>query len=306
MNAIPFDKDITVDYGRLEWVAPGVRRMIAENPGPFTFVGTGVYVIGRGDSVAVIDPGPDSPDHRARLFAALDGLEVTHIFVTHHHLDHSPMARPLAAATGARVYGYGVQVREPEGGEVRMEAGDDLSFAPDVEVRDGAVISGAGWTIEAVHTPGHTSNHMAYAYLEENLCFCGDHIMAWSTSVISPPDGHMGDYLASLRKVKERDFCQLWPTHGPPVNEPGPFIDAYIAHREHREQQILAALEGGHRNIRSMVADIYADIDRRLHPAACHSVLAHLIHMVETGRVEADGEPGLETAYQPVTIAVAR
>ncbi|MCG8442447.1 MAG: MBL fold metallo-hydrolase [Caulobacterales bacterium] len=279
-------------------MAPRIRRIIADNPGPFTFTGTGVYVIGEGE-VAVIDPGPDIPGHREALFAALDGQTVSHVFVTHHHLDHSPLARPLARAHGCPVYGYGVQIRAPEGGEVRMEAGDDLGFKPDVEIQDGDRFEGPGWTIEALHTPGHTSNHMCYALEEENALFCGDHVMAWSTSVISPPDGDMGDYLRSLRRVRDRGFDTLWPTHGPPVRDPATFLDAYIAHRHARETQIVARLEAGDERIIDMVRVMYADVDKKLHPAACHSVLAHLIHMVEEGRAACDGEPHLTSLYRP-------
>jgi glyoxylase-like metal-dependent hydrolase (beta-lactamase superfamily II) len=304
MTSIPFRRDVDFEYGKLAEIAPGVRRMIAQNPGPFTFLGTGVYIIGYGHDVAVIDPGPDDATHRETLFRALDGLNVTHIFVTHHHLDHSPMARPLSERTGANIYGFGVQVGMPAGGDVRLEAGDDLAFRPDIEIRDGQIVKGNGWTIEAVHTPGHTSNHTSYAFLEENLLFCGDHVMAWSTTVISPPDGHMGDYLASLKKVRDRDFSALWPTHGPQIDAPGPFIDAYLAHRAAREAQILAALRSGHLQIKPMVADIYAEIDRRLHPAACHSVLAHLIHMVETGRVMSEGAPQLDSRFRLAEVIV--
>lgn len=296
MTTIPFKREMTFDYGRVDQLSPLVRRVIAENPGPFTYTGTGVYIIGRGE-VAVIDPGPLLASHREALDKALEGERVTHVLVTHHHLDHSPMARPLADAHGAKIYGYGVQITEPDGGEVRMEAGDDVGFRVDVEIRDGERISGPGWTIEAIHTPGHTSNHMCYALLEENTLFSGDHVMAWSTSVISPPDGSMRDYLHSLKKIRERGFDRLWPTHGPAIEEPASFIDAYIGHRRDREAQILACLKTGHTRIKQMVPVMYADIDKRLHPAACHSVLAHMIHMVEDGRVACAGEPRLDSEY---------
>lgn len=294
--AIPFQREMDFEYGVVDQITPFVRRLVADNPGPFTYTGTGVFIIGRGD-VAVIDPGPVTPKHKEALDRALEGERVTHVFVSHHHLDHSPMARPLAAAHGCPVYGYGVQIREPEGGEVRMEAGDDIDFHVDVEIRDGDVFEGAGWTVEAIHTPGHTSNHMCYALKEENVLFCGDHVMAWSTSVISPPDGDMGDYLRSLEKIRARGFKTLFPTHGPPVEEPQAFVDAYIAHRRAREAQILAALGAGKSIIKEMVASMYADVDRRLHPAACHSVLAHLIHMTHEGRVTCEGEPHINSVY---------
>ena len=298
-SAIPFVRDMDFEYGRAAQVSPLIRRLVADNPGSFTYLGTGVYIIGRGE-VAIIDPGPDRDAHREALWAALDGQRVTHVFVTHHHLDHSPLARPLAEAHGCAVYGYGVQVRAPEGGEVRMEAGDDLGFKPDVEIRDGDMFQGDGWTIEAIHTPGHTSNHMCFALEEENALFSGDHVMGWSTSVISPPDGSMGDYLRSLEKVRARGFDKLWPTHGPPVNEPSSFIAAYIEHRRARERQIFEQLAAGRETIKEMVPSMYADIDTRLFPAAAHSVLAHLIHMVESGGVACDGPPTLGSVYRLV------
>ena len=297
MTAIPFVKDFEFEYGRCDRLSPLIRRVVAPNPGPFTYTGTGVYIVGNGE-VAVIDPGPVNEDHIAALDAALEGDRVSHVFVTHHHLDHSPLAHPLAARHGAKVYGYGPQSVPPAGGEVRLEAGDDVGFRPDVEIEDEQVFEGADWRIQALHTPGHTSNHVCYALLDENTLFCGDHVMAWSTSVISPPDGHMGDYLAQLARIRDRDFDILWPTHGPAVREPRAFIQAYIDHRMAREAQILREIEAGRTGVRDMVASMYANVDKRLHPAAAHSVLAHIIHLVETGRIRCDGEPSLEADYR--------
>lgn len=297
MTAIPFVREFDFEYGRCDRLSDLVRRVVAPNPGPFTFTGTGVYIVGRGE-VAVIDPGPVMPVHVGALDRALEGERVTHVFVTHHHLDHSPLARPLAGKHGAKVYGYGPQNTAPTGGEVRLEAGDDVGFRPDVEVRDGQTFAGPGWTIEALHTPGHTSNHVCYALLEENTLFSGDHVMAWSTSVISPPDGHMGDYLAQLERIRDRNFDILWPTHGPAVRNPLAFIQAYIDHRRHREAQILEQIAAGRTRVREMVEAMYGDVDRRLHPAAAHSVLAHLIHLVETGRVATDRGADLESEYR--------
>lgn len=303
MTAIPFVKELEFEYGRCDTLSPLIRRVVAPNPGPFTYTGTGVYIIGHGQ-VAVIDPGPVDPAHIEAIDAALDGETVTHVFVTHHHLDHSPLAHPLAQKHGAKVYGFGPQIRPPAGGEVRLEAGDDVGFQPDIQVADGEVFQGQGWSIEALHTPGHTSNHVCYALKEENTLFCGDHVMAWSTSVISPPDGHMGSYLKQLARIRDRDFGILWPTHGPAIREPRPFIQAYIEHREAREAQILEQIAAGRENVRDMVEAMYADVDKRLHPAAAHSVLAHLIHLVETGRVVCEAvEPGLADPYRlPETV----
>ncbi|WP_034388307.1 MBL fold metallo-hydrolase [Hellea balneolensis] len=296
--SIPFIRQFEFEYGTCISLSPLIDRVIANNPGPFTYTGTGVYIIGDKD-VAVIDPGPALPEHRAALDKALEGRRVTHVLMTHHHIDHSPLAIPLARDHGCKVYGYGLQIRPPEGGEVRLEAGDDLSFKPDVEIRCGDVIQGDGWTIDAIHTPGHTSNHMCFGLREENTLFSGDHIMGWSTSVVSPPDGHMGDYLDSLERIKARKFGRIWPTHGPCIDDVDEFVGAYIDHRIARETQIMGALDDGLSDIMDIVAKLYADVDRRLHPAAAHSVLSHLIHMRETGRVTADGKDGLKTAYAP-------
>ncbi|WP_417496893.1 MBL fold metallo-hydrolase [Maricaulis sp.] len=297
MTSIPFLQKTDVEYGVCETISPSVRRVIAPNPGPFTYTGTGVYIIGHGE-VAVIDPGPFDPVHEAALDKALAGERVTHVFVTHHHLDHSPLARPLAEKHGAKVYGFGAQSVLPAGGEVRLEAGDDVGFQPDIELTDGERFTGPGWTLEALHTPGHTSNHVCYALEEENILFSGDHVMAWSTSVISPPDGHMGDYLRELARVRDRNFTRLWPTHGPAVENPAEFVQAYIDHRLKREQQIIAHLASGPQRVPELVAAIYTHVDKRLHPAAAHSILAHMIHLVETGAVACDDEPSLTARFR--------
>jgi glyoxylase-like metal-dependent hydrolase (beta-lactamase superfamily II) len=296
MSGIPFVRDLEFKYGDVARVSPRVRRVVADNPGPFTYLGTGVYIIGEGE-VAVIDPGPMIDRHFEALKNALKGERITHVLVTHSHMDHSPLAHPLAKWAGCQVFGIGAG--SPTESEVRMEAGDDLRFKPDITVSDGDVFKGPNWTIEAITTPGHTSNHVCYALKEENALFSGDHVMGWSTTVISPPDGNMGDYFTSLEKVKARGFSTIWPTHGPPITNVPPFIDAYIAHRKAREQMIVDRLKAGDTLIPDMVKVIYKDVDKRLHPAACHSVLAHIIHLVETGKVSADGPFDLATQYRP-------
>ncbi len=296
MSAIPFVRQFEFEYGRCDRLSERVRRIVANNPGPFTYTGTGVYIIGSGE-VAVIDPGPALPDHESALDAALEGEQVTHVLVTHHHLDHSPLAHTLAKKHGAHVYAMSPPSTLPEGGEVRMEAGDDTGFKPDLEVEDGDVFEGPDWTLRALHTPGHTSNHVCYALEEERTLFSGDHVMGWSTSVVSPPDGSMGDYIAQLKRIRAMEFNIIRPTHGPAIEAPQPFLDAYIEHRLVRERQILAEMSAGKTDIRSMVTSMYADVDKRLHPAAAHSVLAHMIHLVEKGEVVCTGEPGLETVY---------
>jgi glyoxylase-like metal-dependent hydrolase (beta-lactamase superfamily II) len=295
---IPFVRDMSFDYGLAQQVSPLVRRVVARNPGPFTYTGTGAHIVGRGQ-VAVIDPGPDSPAHLDALLKALEGETVTHIFVTHAHLDHSPAARPLAEATGALIYAGGEPCR-PSQGDDRLEAGDDLAFRPDVALRDRQRFSGLGWTIEAVATPGHTASHYAFGLLDEHVLFPGDCVMGWSTSVVSPPDGDMADYMDSLAKIRARGWRTLLPAHGPPITEVEPFLAAYVAHRRRRSAAIVDALEAmGPATVRRLVAVLYADVDRRLHPAAAHTVLAHLIQLVREGRVECAGPPAIGAVYRP-------
>ncbi|MFN9925397.1 MAG: MBL fold metallo-hydrolase [Phenylobacterium sp.] len=295
---IPYVRDIEIVYGRCDQASPLIRRVTANNPGPFTFKGTGTYIVGRGE-VAVIDPGPDDPAHLEAILAAIPGETVSHIVITHHHSDHSPLAGPLKARTGAPIYGCAVaSAHEEDHGEVKMEAGHDLGFQPDISLCGGGTISGPGWTLEAIPTPGHTSNHLCYAFPEEKACFTGDHIMGWSTTVITPPDGDLSDYLASLDAIRARGFETLWPTHGPPIRDVTAFIDAYTAHRHERLDQILTALEAGPARIRELVPRLYADVDARLHPAAARSMLAGMVHLTREGRLATDGAPGPESVYR--------
>lgn len=294
---IPFVRHLDFEYGRVDQVSPLIRRVIAPNPGLFTFTGTGTYIVGQGH-VAVIDPGPTDDRHLAAIGAALDRDIVSHIFITHTHNDHSPAAAPLKKATGAKTYGYGRHgADKPEHGMV-VEQGGDRDFVPDVELRHGDVIKGKGWTIECVHTPGHTSNHMCYGLIEEHALFTGDHIMGWSTSVIAPPDGDMRDYMASLDLLLARNDKILWPTHGPPVLEPNPLINAFIDHRRARENQIIACLRDGLHMIEDMVPHIYVDMDKQLYPAAALSVYAHLLHLVDAERVRCEEQPTLQSRYR--------
>jgi glyoxylase-like metal-dependent hydrolase (beta-lactamase superfamily II) len=296
---IPFNKNFTCEYGAVETVSPLIRRVVANNPGPFTFTGTGTFIIGHG-TVAVIDPGPDCDDHLEALKAALQGETVSHIFVTHHHLDHSPLSRALKAFSGAKIYSLPGDMTDSDGGAVRLEAGDDVHFSPDVEICDGTIAEGPGWTLEALHTPGHTSGHLCFALHEENALFCGDHVMAWSTSIVSPPDGHMGAYLASLHRILDRGFTTLFPTHGPAIHEPEVFIRGTINHRLAREKQVVALLKEGPSTIRAMVAQLYADVEKRLHPAAAHMLLAHMIHLTERGVTAATGSASVEAEWRLV------
>src|SRR5438067_6000462 len=297
---IPYNRIFELAPGRAEELAPGVRRIVADNPGPFTFKGTVSYILGRG-KVAIIDPGPDDPAHIAALLDAVRGETVTHIFVTHTHRDHSPAVPAIKAATGAEVLAEGPHraSRPLHAGEApRMEASNDLDFRPDRVLADGEVVSGDGWTIEAVATPGHTANHMAFALREANLIFSGDHVMAWSTPVVAPPDGAMSDYMASLQKLARRSEPIYLPGHGGMVREAPQFVQHYIEHRQGREVAILRRLAKGEADIPTLVRAIYIGLDPRLVRAAGLSVLAHLEDLVARGLVATDGEPSVESIYR--------
>ena len=295
---IPFVRAPDFPPGEAREVSPLIRRIVAPNPSAFTFHGTGTYIVGRGN-VAVIDPGPMIESHLQAIVDALRGETVSHIVVTHTHIDHSPLARPLQRATGAPVWGCG-----PHGGGMheqgaKVEEGGDMEFAPDRQLAHGEGIEGAGWTLEAVHTPGHTSNHLCFALSEEKALFTGDHVMGWSTSVISPPDGDMGAYMKSLELLLGRDDEIYWPTHGKPVRETKPFVRAFVAHRREREAAILACLGDRIARIRDMVPRIYGDtIPPLLYPAAARSVFAHIIDLAERGAVAAEGALGIDAEYR--------
>jgi glyoxylase-like metal-dependent hydrolase (beta-lactamase superfamily II) len=279
------DPQIPAPYSVAEQLTPLIRRVLANNPGPFTYTGTGTYIVGRGE-VAVIDPGPELDEHFEALKAALDGEMVSHILITHTHSDHWPLSARLSELTGAPVLGDA-----PRGRDMA-----EYGFRP--ALADGEAVFGPGWTLRAVHTPGHASNHICYALEEERALFSGDHVMGWSTTVIAPPDGDMDDYLASLDKVVAGDFQVLWPTHGPPVERPAKFLRAYKAHRLQREERVLAHLKSGPANVREMVAALYAEIDPRLHPAAARTVTAHLLRLEKHGRAAREGEAPLEAVWR--------
>lgn len=286
--AIPFDRNFDAPFGESIRVSPLIRRVLAPNPGPFTFRGTGVYIVGH-DEVAVIDPGPNIPAHIEALKQALAGKRVSHILVTHTHTDHSPAAKPLKEWSGAKTYAFGPHGSGKGEDGPKVEEGGDLDFMPDVVVRDGNLIEGAGYEFECVYTPGHTSNHMCFGLRQESALFTGDHVMGWSTTVIAAPDGDMASYMASLRKLHARNDDILWPTHGGPVRDPKPFLEAYIEHRLAREAQIVECLKDGIDTIPEIVARLYFDVDRRLHPAAARSVFAHLTQLVHEGRAVVEG-----------------
>ena len=274
-------------YGRAEQVAPGVRRLLADNPSPFTEKGTQTYIVGEGE-VAVIDPGPELGTHVGAILAATEGERIGAILCTHTHRDHSPASRPLAAATGAPIIGCPPLAIEDDG--PRADAAFDFDYVPDRSLEEGERISGDGWTLEAVATPGHTSNHLCFALAGTGILFTGDHVMGWSTTVVSPPDGDMTLYMASLDRLLAREDRIYFPAHGRPVDKPHAHVRALIAHRRMRERQILAKLEAGEGRIPAMVETMYRDIDPRLHPAAGRSVLAHLVDLERRGMVRAEGE----------------
>ena len=279
MNA-PFDP-ADLPTGILMSLSPLVGRVLAPNPSPFTYTGTQSYVVG-GRDVAVIDPGPDDADHIAAVVAAIAGRPVRAILCTHTHRDHSPAAAPLAHRTGAPVIGCAPLTMEDDG--PRADAAFDASYRPDRVLADGEQVSGEGWTLEAVATPGHTSNHLCFALLEENALFTGDHVMGWSTSVISPPDGDMTDYMRSMQRLLDRDDAVYYPAHGEPVAHPQRLVRGMMGHRKQREGQILRFLERkGASPIPDMVAEMYKGVDPRLHGAAGRSVLAHLIDLDQRG-----------------------
>ena len=297
---IPFDRSFDLAPDTVDEVAPGVRRVLANNPGPFTFKGTVSYIVGRGQ-VAIIDPGPLDEVHIAALLAAVRGETVTHIFVTHTHRDHSPAVPAIKAATGAIVLAEGPHraARALNVGEApRLDASNDTDFRPDRALADGEVVTGKGFTIEAVTTPGHTANHMAFAFKEGNLLFSGDHVMAWSTPVVAPPDGAMSDYMASLRKLAQRSEAIYLPGHGGAVRDAPAFVRHYIKHREGREASILHRLAKGEADIPTIVRAIYIGLDPRLIKAAGLSVLAHLEDLTVRGLVATEGQPSIEGRYR--------
>jgi glyoxylase-like metal-dependent hydrolase (beta-lactamase superfamily II) len=297
---IPFDKRFDLVPETAEEVAPGVRRLLANNPGPFTFKGTVSYIVGRGQ-VAIIDPGPLDDTHIAALLDAVRGETVTHIFVTHTHRDHSPAVPHIKAATGAVVLAEGPHrpARPLNIGEApRLDASNDTDFEPDHTLADGEVIAGPGWTIEAVATPGHTANHMAFALKEGNLLFSGDHVMAWSTPVVAPPDGAMSDYMASLQKLVRRAEAAYLPGHGGVVRDAPRFVQHYIRHRQNREASILHRLTKAEADIPTLVRAIYIGLDPRLVKAAGLSVFAHLEDLVTRGLVATEGQPSIMGRYR--------
>ncbi len=296
-----FNRDFDPAYGQPVPVAPQVQRITVNNPSAFTFHGTNSYIVGDA-SVAVIDPGPEDEAHFQALIAALRGREVTHIFVSHTHRDHSPLSRRLQEATGAPLVAEGPHraARPLHFGEINPFAeSSDTAFRPDIAIGDGQAIEGDGWQLTAVATPGHTANHLAFALDGTGVLFSADHVMGWATSIVAPPDGSMADYMTSLDRLIARRDRLLLPGHGGPVRRPVSFMRALKTHRRMRERAVLGRIRAGDVSIPKMVQAIYSDTDPRLHGAAALSVLAHIEDLLDRGEIETDGPPALLSSYRP-------
>lgn len=298
---LDLNREFEPAHGAAVPVAEHVLRVTVNNPGPFTFHGTNSYIVGR-DTLAVIDPGPEDEAHFRTLMQAIGGRPVSHIFVSHTHKDHSPLARRLAAVTGATIAAEGPHrpARPLNIGEVNpLDASADTDFDPDIRMADGAAIKGDGWAIRAVHTPGHTANHVAFGLEGTGILFSADHVMAWATTIVAPPDGAMADFMTSLDALMQRDDTLYLPGHGGPVMRPAQFLRGLRTHRRMRERAILERLKAGDRTIAEMVSKIYRDTDPRLHGAAGLSVLAHLEDLVARGAVETDGPAAINGVFVP-------
>ena len=298
-DEISFDRSVIEPTGQAITISPLVRRLVAPNGGPFTFTGTCTYLVGQGD-VAVIDPGPELDAHLDALITAIGTARVSAIVVSHTHKDHSPLSRRLKALTGAPLIGCGPHqaARELGEGETNMlDASADHDHMPDRLMQDGEEFEGEGFTLQAVATPGHTMNHLAFALRQENALFSGDHVMAWSTSIVAPPDGSMGAYMASLERLMARDETIYWPGHGGPVKEPGRFVRGLLSHRRMREATIAERVQAGDRHIVSIVEKLYAGLDPKLKGAAALSVFAHLEDMVARGLVRTEDGARLDGEY---------
>jgi glyoxylase-like metal-dependent hydrolase (beta-lactamase superfamily II) len=299
-DEIQFDRSFDAKPGVAEEIAPGVRRILCDNPSPFTFKGTNTYIVGKG-SVAIIDPGPADPQHIQAILAALGTETVAQILVTHTHRDHSPAAAAIRQATGSRTFGEGPHrsARELHLGETPpLDSGGDLDFVPDHALADGEVIEGKGYALETVYTPGHCANHVAFALRGTDILFSADHVMGWATSIVAPPDGSMSDYMASLHKLERRPESVYLPGHGAPVRNAHKLVQQYIEHREAREAAILRKLSRGESDIPGIVQAIYIGLDPRLTKAAALTTYAHLETLVERDLVQTDGSLSLAGRFR--------
>ncbi len=286
---IPFVTSFPFTYRTPEAMSARITRIIAENPGPFTFTGTGTYLVGGEQSVAVIDPGPDRQDHLEAILTHSPG-PITHIVITHTHRDHSALASALKEKTGAPIYGFGAHPTAPGEAPMALDEGADFDFEADVPIRDGDIITGPGWTLTAVGTPGHTGNHLCFCLEEEQVLFTGDHMMGWSTTVVAPPDGNMGDYMESLETLLRREDQRYYPTHGAPIDDPKPFVEAVKAHRQKRDAEIVAALTKAPQSPKDIAEKVYTDIDKALLPAASLNVMAHLAMHLKAERIQKNSD----------------
>ncbi|MBB4955534.1 hydroxyacylglutathione hydrolase [Agrobacterium vitis] len=297
----PLRADYDAAHGQCIALAPGVQRVTANNPGVMTFQGTNSYIVGDA-SVCIIDPGPDDDAHFEALQRALAGRHVSHIIISHTHRDHCGLANRLKQATGALLVAEGAHRLSRslhDGEEAAFGESSDWDFSPDITLVDGQQLCGDGWTLETVLTPGHAANHAAFALKDTGLLFSADHIMAWATTVIAPPDGSMRDYMASLDKLLLRSDTVYLPGHGGPVMEPAAYVSGLKTHRIMREKAILNRIQAGDQTIDAMVAAMYRGIDLKLHKAACFSVLAHVEDLVQRGAVNAQGPALLHSTFTP-------
>ncbi|MEP7457123.1 MBL fold metallo-hydrolase [Phyllobacterium sp. SB3] len=297
--SLSFDSKFAPHYGEAVDIAPHVHRITVNNPSPFTFYGTNSYLVGT-DTLALIDPGPIDDAHKATLLNAIAGRPVSHIFVSHTHRDHSPLATILKDELGALLVAEGPHraARPLHIGEVNLlDASADTDFVPDIIAANNTIINGDGWALRTIYTPGHTANHAVFALEDTGILFSADHIMAWSTSIVAPPDGSMSDYMASLDVMLELDSRVYFPGHGGAVTKPKAFVRGLRGHRKMRERAILERVRAGDRTIATMVKAIYRDTDPRLHGAAALSVLAHLEDMVARGIVQTEGNAAIDGVY---------
>ncbi len=299
-SKLAFNREMEFDYGVLQPILPGVRRLVANNPSPFTFKGTNTYVVGSG-AVGVIDPGPDDVEHLEALMGALSGERISHILVTHTHRDHTDGVDWLKERTGATLLGYG-----PTGEERGVRTADatdssfvDEDFAPDQTLREGDTVRGENWALDVIHTPGHAPDHLCFALMGERTVFSGDHVMGWNTTIVAPPEGHMGRYIGSLEKLMKRHDKVFLPAHGGRIETPQRVVKAYIMHRKWREGSIYTCLEEGLGSIPQIVAKIYPDLNPDLFGAAALSVLAHLEYLSERGLVDSDVPPAIDASFAP-------
>jgi glyoxylase-like metal-dependent hydrolase (beta-lactamase superfamily II) len=294
---LAFNRNVEVDYGVAEEVAHGVRRIVANNPGPYTFLGTNTYLVGHG-KIAIIDPGPKDERHLSAIAAATKGERVTQILITHSHRDHCDGARALQALLGGEILAYGpTGSRRGAGAPGLGDAFVDAAFVPDKTLDDGATIKGAGFALDVLHTPGHSPDHLCFALVGQRTVFTGDHVMGWNTTVVAPPEGNMAKFLISLERLLKRHDKIFLPGHGGRIQTPQRVAKAYLMHRRWREQTILACLDDGVCLIPRIVERLYGGLDTDLKQAAALSVLAHMEHLISRGLVAADGSPGLSAPF---------